>query len=130
MITSNLSVTIPCDIHKVWKTVLAVENYTWRSDLSRTEVINEKQFLEYTKAGYPTAFTVTVVDPYKRWEFDMENTNMKGHWVGIFTAKGSETEINFTESVTAKKFFMRLFMKPFLKKQQEQFVADLLKALV
>ena len=40
---------------------------------------------------------------YKRWEFDMENTNMRGHWIGVFTSKGNETEIDFTEYVTANK---------------------------
>ena len=33
----------------------------------------------------------------------MENSNMKGHWTGIFVSKGEETEVDFTEDVTAKK---------------------------
>lgn len=53
--------------------------------------------------NYATLFTVTAVEPYKRWEFDMENTNMRGHWIGVFTSKGNETEIDFTEYVTANK---------------------------
>lgn len=130
MAISNMKEIIDCDIHKVWKTVLAVENYgKWRSDLSKTEVINEKQFIEYTKDGFATTFTVTVVEPYKRWEFDMENTNMKGHWTGIFVSKGSKTQIDFTENVIPKKWFMKLFVKAYLKKQQTQFVLDLKKAL-
>ena len=28
--------------------------------------------VQYTKEGYPTTFTITVVEPYKRWEFDMD----------------------------------------------------------
>ena len=118
------------DIRAVWKIISEVDHYsTWRSDLSKTEAINEKQFIEYTKEGYPTTFTITVAEPYKRWEFDMENSNLKGHWVGIFTAKGTETEIDFTEYVAAKKVFMRPFVKSFLKKQQARFVMDLQKAL-
>ena len=31
----------------------------------------------------------------------MENSNIKGHWVGIFTSKDDETEIDFTDDVTA-----------------------------
>ncbi len=130
MATSKIKAIIQSDICKVWKIVLEIENYgTWRSDLSRAEAINEKQFIEYTKEGYPTTFTVTVVEPYKRWEFDMENSNMKGHWIGIFTSRGTETEIEFTEYVTAKKIFMKPFVKSFLKKQQAQFIMDLKKAL-
>lgn len=130
MAISNTKTILQSDIHKVWEIVLTVENYsTWRSDLHKTEVVNEQQFIEYTKEGYPTTFTVTAVEPYRRWEFDMDNRNMKGHWVGMFISKGEETEIEFTEYVTAKKFFMKPFVGFFLKKQQAQFVADLKKAL-
>lgn len=59
----------------------------------------------------------------------MENTNMKGHWSGVFTSRGKETEIEFTEYVTAKKLFLKPFVKLYLKKQQKQFVADLEKEL-
>lgn len=59
----------------------------------------------------------------------MENSNMKGHWVGIFTSRGTDTEIDFTENVTPKKWFMKPFVKSYLKKQQTQFVLDLKKVL-
>ena len=130
MATSNTKANIPCELHQVWDLVLDIENYAaWRSDLSKTEVISDKQFIEYTKDGYPTTFTVTLVEPYRRWEFDMENSNMKGHWIGIFTAKADETEIDFTECVEAKKLLMKPFVKSYLKKQQAQFVADIIKEI-
>lgn len=129
MAVSNIKATLQYDIHKVWEVVTSVEQYTWRSDLGRTEILNEKQFVEYTKEGFATNFTITVTELYKRWEFDMENENMTGHWTGIFTARGESTEIDFTEEITAKKFLMKPFLKPFLKKQQAQFVSDLEKAL-
>lgn len=129
MAISNIKAIFPGDIQKVWEVVTNVKNYTWRSDLSKTEILNEKQFVEYTKEGYTTTFTVTVAEPYKRWEFDMENGNMKGHWIGVFTQREGETEIDFTEDVIAKKFFMKPFIKPYLKKQQAQFISDLQKAL-
>ena len=128
MITSNIKANIPSELRQVWNLVLDIENYAaWRSDLSKAEVISDKQFIEYTKDGYSTTFTVTLVEPYRRWEFDMENSNMKGHWTGIFTAKGDETEIDFTEQVEAKKLLMKPFVKSYLKKQQAQFVADMIK---
>ena len=130
MAVSNINTIINHDIQKVWSIVLAVDRYTlWRSDLSKTEIINDEQFIEYTKNGYATAFTVTVVEPYKRWEFDMEHSNMKGHWIAIFTDKGNATEIDFTEHVIPKKRFMKPFVKAYLKKQQKQFVIDVKKAL-
>ena len=131
MTISNIKDSIDSNIHKVWETVLAVDKYAqWRSDLSKTEVINEEQFIEYTKNGYPTTFTITVVEPHKRWEFDMENTNMRGHWTGLFTQTEEGTEMEFTETVEVKKRFLKLFVKGYLKRQQTRFVSDLKKALL
>lgn len=129
MAVSNIKARIQGDIQTVWDTVTSLEKYQWRSDLSRIEVLNEKQFVEYTKDGYATTFTITVFEPLKRWEFDLENGNMKGHWTGIFAEKDGQTEIDFTEDVTAKKLIMKPFVKAFLKKQQAQYLSDLEKAL-
>lgn len=98
MVTSNIREIFNSDIYKVWETVLAIDKYSmWKSDLSRIEIVNESQFIEYTKKGYATTFTVTITEPYKCWEFDMENSNMKGHWIDIFTTTGNDTHIDFTE---------------------------------
>ena len=130
MTTSNIKALISGELQKVWELVLDIENYAaWRSDLSKTEVISDKQFIEYTKEGYPTTFIVTLVEPYRRWGFDMKNSNMTGHWTGVFTDKGDETEIDFTERVEAKKWLLKPFVKLYLKKQQAQFIADIRKAL-
>ncbi|MDO5564032.1 MAG: hypothetical protein Q4F88_02225 [Eubacteriales bacterium] len=129
MPTSNIKCIFHADIKKVWDTVTSLNNYSWRSDLSKIEVINEKEFVEYTKEGFKTYFTITKSEPCKRWEFDMENSNMKGHWIGIFNSKNGQTEIDFTESIIAKKIIMKPFVKMYLKKQQNQFILDLQKAL-
>ena len=130
MAISNMKALIPGELHKVWDLVLDIEKYAaWRSDLSKTEVISDKQFIEYTKDGCPTTFTVTFVEPYRRWEFDMENSYMKGHWIGVFADKGNETEIDFTERVEAKKWLLKPFVKAYLRKQQAQFATDIRGAL-
>lgn len=135
MTTSNIKAVIQCDIHKVWETVSAVDRYhTWRSNVSKTEVMDEKQFIEYTKNGYPTTFTVTVAEPHRRWDLDMENDHIKGHCTGVFTSKGIETEIDFTACAAAKKLSTRpigksVFEKVYLQKELEQFVTDLKKSL-
>ena len=128
--SSNIKVVFRYSIDSVWNMVTAVENYAWRSDLSKIEIINKNQFIEYTKEGYATTFTITMTEPFKRWQFDMYNYNMKGHWTGLFMAKGEEeTEISFTEDVIVKKIIMKPFIKTFLKKQQRLYISDLLKEL-
>ena len=42
MAVSNIKALIPGELQKVWELVLNIENYgAWRSDLSKTEVIDE-----------------------------------------------------------------------------------------
>lgn len=129
MAVSNIKRTFQADIQKVWNVVTSLDHYAWRSDVSKIEVLHDKQFVEYTKNGYATTFTITASQPCQRWEFDLENSNIKGHWTGIFTVRNGGTEIEFTEDVEAKKMIMKPFVKAYLKKQQEQYMADLQKAL-
>ena len=129
MATTNIKATFNCDVVKVWDTVTSLDNYFWRSDISKVEIVNATQFVEYTKDGYATTFTITAITPYERWELDIENGNIKGHWIGVFLQNGGETTIDFTESVVAKKLLMKPFVKGYLKKQQALYVADLGKAL-
>lgn len=135
MTTSNIKVEIPCDIHKVWETVLAVERYnTWQSGVDKTVVTDEKQFTVYMKNGYSTVFTVTAARPCSCWELDVENSHVKGHWTIRFASRGSITETDFTASAEAKGLSTRpagksVFEKTYLKKEQSRFAADLKKAL-
>ena len=129
MANSKIKAEFPCDVKRVWNIVTSLENYQWRSDLSKIEVISDRKFVEYTKDGYATTFTVTACEPEKRWEFDMDNSNMKGHWIGVFKEVNGQCEIDFTEDVTAKKLLMKPFVGAFLKKQQAQYVADLRKCI-
>ena len=129
MAVSQVTELFLADIEKVWNIVTDVHHYDWRSDLSRTEVMNDKQFIEYTKDLYPTIFTITVFEPYQRYEFKMENSRMIGYWTGLFNHKDGFTTINFTEDVTPKKTYMKPFVKGYLKKQQQTYIHDLKKVL-
>lgn len=43
----NINAIIDEDTHNVWDIVFAVEKYSeWRSDLSKTEIINEKRYFK------------------------------------------------------------------------------------
>jgi len=130
MATANMKAEFTSEISKIWNVVTSCTEYAWRSDLSKIEVVEEgKKFIEYTKGGYPTEFTITVYEPYKRYEFDMNNENMQGHWIGIFTESDGVVTIDFTEEVFAKKAIMKPFVGMYLKKQQAAYLADLKKVL-
>lgn len=129
MATLNIQATLQCDIETLWQVITSTVNYQWRSDLRSIEVINDHKFIEHTKDGYSTIFTVTAKVPYQRWEFDMENENIKGHWMGVFTSDNGITEIDFTEVVISKKIFLKPLVKWYLKKRQKTYIQDLEKAL-
>ena len=59
----------------------------------------------------------------------MDNSNMKGHWIGIFTDKGNETQIDFTENVIPKKWFMKPFVKTYLKKKTKAICSGLKESI-
>ena len=129
MTSSKIKMTIDAPLTCVWEVVTSLENYTWRSDISKLEVINDKQFVEISQEGISTYFTITVTKPYQQWAFDIENDNMKGHWIGNFTDHETYTEVEFIETVTAKKILMKPFIKMYLKKQQAIYCQDLKQAV-
>lgn len=130
MAIANMKAEFKADIKKVWDVVTSCTEYEWRSDLSKIEVSEAgKKFVEYTKDGYATEFTITVFEPYNRYEFDMENNNMKGHWTGIFAETDGVVTIDFTEEVYAKKVVMKPFVGMYLKKQQAAYLNDLKRVL-
>lgn len=130
MAASSIRADFPHSLEIVWDLVVSLDNYSWRKDLSKVEVIEKgKKFIEYTRDGYATTFFITAFEPYKRYEFDMENDNMKGHWIGLFSYDGKVTTIEFKEDVEVKKLIMRPFAGMYLKKQQASYVKDLREAL-
>ncbi len=135
MTTSNIKAVLRHDIDHIWKTVSAFERYhTWRKNVSKTEKIDEKQFIEYTKEGYSTTFRITASEPNKSLSLDMENNHVKGHWTIAFMPKGDETEIDFTACAEAKKLVTRpvgksVFEQRYLEQEQTQFIADLKESL-
>ena len=45
MAISNITAIFQGDIQTIWDIVTSLEEYQWRSDLSRIEVLNEKNFI-------------------------------------------------------------------------------------
>ena len=129
MATSKVTVYFPCSVEQVWQTVTDLAHTAWRSDLPRVEVLDEARFVEYTKSGYATEFSVTASEPFRFWAFVMENDNMYGTWEGIFEAAEGGTWLTCTETVHAKHWWMYPFVPGYLKRQQKIYLDDLRKEL-
>lgn len=122
MIKSNIKKQFHCDKDKLWNIITDNTNYSWRSDLSKIDIVDDKHFIEYTKNNYPAYFTITSKKKFKEYQFDLENTNIKGKWISIFKElPNGAIELDFTEEVEVNNFFVRLLLaKPYLKSQQKR----------
>ena len=124
-IVSSVTALLPHPPERVWAAVTDLENWQWRSDLSRLDVTGGDTFTEYGRGGFPTRFTVTDRRPASLWAFDIENVNLTGRWTGEFSPEGGGTRVVFTELITPKRRWMRLFAKGYLRRQQRRYLADL-----
>ena len=130
MATSTVTVHFPCPVVRVWQVVTDLTNTAWRSDLTRVEVLDETHFVEHTKSGCATNFAVKVCKPPRFWAFTMENDNTAGSWEGIFEAAEGGARLHCTETVNAKRWWMRPFVPGYLKRQQKLYLDDLRKELL
>lgn len=130
MIKSNIKKEFLCDIEKLWDIITDNTKYSWRSDLSKIEIVDDKHFIEYAKNNYPTYFTITSKISFKEYKFDIENTNIKGKWTGIFIkSDNGKVLLDFTEEIETNSIIMKLLAKPYLKSRQKRYMKDLEKRI-
>lgn len=125
---SELTATFKSDINTVWNVVTNNKDFSWRSDLDRIEVLDEVNFVEYTKDGFSTCFKITIKEKPYLYKFDMENKNFNGVWVGKFReTEDGGTKITFIEEIYIKSKVMEVLSHLFmnLKKMQNTYVKDL-----
>lgn len=125
MIKSTIKAEINASVQHVFDIVTNNNNYTWRSDLDRIEIVDDNKFVEYAKNGFPTEFTITDCVPNSYYAFNIDNANMYGRWYGKFDSVNDNTVIEFTEELTAKKAMPKFLIKMYIKKQQKQYLKDL-----
>ena len=129
MATSQVAAEFSCPVETLWRTVTDLEHTGWRSDLARVEILDESRFVEHTRNGYATCFTVTAREAPRFWAFTMENGNMSGAWEGHFVETANGSRLACSETVTAKRWWMRPFVPGYLKRQQALYLEDLRRAL-
>lgn len=129
MISITKKISFNNDIETVFKTVTDLNNQYWRCNLDKLEIINQRQFIEYTTDGFQTLFTTKELQENKSWIFSFENNNIIGSWQGYFSFENNVTTLEFTETIKAKKLILKPFLKPYLNKQMNQYLVDLKKIL-
>lgn len=129
MAASQVTAEFSCPVETLWHTVTDLEHTAWRSDIERVEVWDAAHFVEHTRGGYATRFTVTACEAPRFWAFTMENCNMSGAWEGHFEETANGSRLVCTETVNAKRWWMRPFVPGYLKRQQALYLNDLRRAL-
>lgn len=113
------------DIKIIWDIITDFKKYHWRSDISKVDVLNEKEFIEITKDGYSTNFIIIKEIKFKYLEFKIDNSNMEGYWKGEFLAENGKTKIRFTENLKSKKIWLIPILKIYVKRQQKIYMKNL-----
>ena len=124
---------IHSNIKNIWKIITDNEHYSWRSDILEIKIIEpHHKFIEVSKNGIQTVFTITAIKPYSLYEFNMENKYFRGYWIGHFhELSEKETKILFTEILNIKNPIMEIlsYICMNLKTMQKKYIADLIKEL-
>lgn len=128
---SKITANFDADIALVWSIVTNNENAAWRSDLDHIEIQDDTHFIEYTKQGFPTYFTITEKKEQELYRFEMKNKNLTGKWQGkFFSSSPNETCVEFIEEISFNNFLLKIvgsFMN--IKKIQETYINDLKKEI-
>ena len=126
---SEISAQFNSDIKRVWDVVTNSEDYSWRSDIKKIEILDHGDaFVEHGKNNIKTTFYITKKVKYDSYEFKMENKNIFGTWKGhFFTTENGGTKIVFTEEIFVKNPVMRILSHLFmnLSKMQAAYINDL-----
>ncbi len=126
MTNSIIKEVLPYDIDKVWSVIRNIEAYPqWRTDVYKVEILDSTRFIEYGKNAFSTTFLITKEEEPFLWEFDIDNANIHGHWIGTLQKTENGTEVEFSEAISVKKIIFKPFVKAYLKKQQSRFMEDL-----
>lgn len=125
MINAKRTESFKAPISEVWKLVTDIENYQWRSDISRVEVKDKNHFIEYSKQGYKTFFYITDNEYLRLWACDFENETISGHFVADFKLDGALCMLSIHESINIKKLYALPFANIYAIKAQKKFFSDL-----
>ena len=121
----QIKAAVRADADTLWQIMTDNVNYAWRSDIARVEILDETNFVEYDKKNFPTFFTVIEAKPTARYVMKFENKNITGSFTGILREEEGGATVTLKECVRVKRLFLRLLIKPYLKKQQKKYVAAL-----
>ena len=127
----TISAIFDASAAQVWKTVTDLQDWHWRSDISRVQADSAgRTFVEYAPSGTATYFRITAFAPCRWYAYDMTNQKMSGRWEGFFTPlDDGGTMVEFSTILPGHNPVADLLLLARIRRRQQQYISDLRAAL-
>lgn len=131
MITIEAKETFNASPDVIWGYLTDLENQSWRKNINYIETLPDgSRFTEHTVNDGDVNYNVQNSEPYKLYEVDFENENMRGTWKGILSeTQSGGCSLRITVAAEAKRSVYKPYMKAFAKKQMKDHMIFLKEAL-
>lgn len=114
---------------KLWN-IIANNNEKFKSNVIRTDIIDENNFIEYTRENIITKVEVIEKILHRKYMANIENQIVKGYFViNLIENSPNKTKVIFEIDVKAKNIFLKLGLKKKIIKGQINYFKDLAKKL-
>lgn len=80
----DMTIDFKSNVNEVFKVISNLNDCSWRSDLSRVEQLDHNNFVEYDRKHRETKILITDFRENIQFDYDVENSNYRGHWGGQF----------------------------------------------
>ena len=111
---NEIEISAPAE--KVWSVVTARSRYTeWQPKLTRVEVVDENNWVEYPKdSPEPLRFTLVRDERPSRMEFAYKmGDSFDGRWTGDITPTATGVRLKTADSYAAKGTMMKILIGTF-----------------
>ncbi|NLY20659.1 MAG: hypothetical protein GXZ08_05210 [Tissierellia bacterium] len=128
---ANIFANLKSSPRSVWEVITNKEDYSWRSDLEKIEIVDETKFIEYHKSGNKTVFIIVDKIPYEEYRLNIFHDKFTGEWVAKLKEKSDGTTIEIYKKIemTDKLTELMSYMSINMKMEQKIYIRDLKKKL-
>ena len=120
MFTNAITLSIDAPVDAVFRFMTDASRWTeWMKDVQAVHsngefAVGSTVQMDYTE-GVSTSLQVTVLEPSRRYAYEVKGDDMSIKGVMDFASQGSGTALSYTEEVELTSFFTRM-MQPFVAK--------------
>lgn len=102
----------------------------FESNLLKTDIIDENNFIEYTRENIITKVEVIEKILHQKYKANIENQSVKGYFIiTLIEESPNKTKIIFEIDVKAKNIFLNIGLKKKIIRGQIDYLRDLAKKL-